>query len=76
MAEVFRVARNGYGQGLSPGLANGRGACYWRVGRREKRVKYGVDVWGFLAVEPREFTPCVEDHGYVLWGRANGERDC
>lgn len=37
-----------------------------------KWVEEVVGVGFLVAVEPGEFTTCVEDHGNVLWGCANG----
>lgn len=76
MAELFGVAGNGYGEVSGSGPANGRRARYGRIRFRGEWVENRVQVWGFLAVEPRELTACVEDHGNLLWGRAYGKLDC
>lgn len=75
MAEVVGVARSGYRKVSGSGGACRRRARDRRVGGRvirvEKRVGYDPGGGCVVAVEPREFASCVNDHGHVLWGCSN-----
>jgi len=75
VAELIGVTRSGYREVPGPVRAGGRGAGDGRVGGGSGRVERGGKVSGFVAVEPGELAPCVDDHGHVLGRRADGERD-
>lgn len=76
MAELFRVAGNGYGEVAGSVPAYGGGAGDWVVGLGGEWVEDKVEVGGFFATKPRKLAACVEDHGDLLRRRADGEGDC
>lgn len=75
MAELLRVAGNGYGEVAGAGSAGGGGARGGAVGGGEGGGEGERGGGGLAAVEPGELAAGVEHHGGGLRRRAGGDGD-